>query len=263
MGPRRRGALGGARQGRRERRYAGISARLRTPPRAAQRAPTTQSFIALEALRQSRSERLLERGAAVREDRLAVRASTSSIGRSSSDRSPAAEELRRVALEPGIRADGDPAAAVTHERVAGDERAVVGEPEHRLLDERERQRDDAARRAAAARAVPLLELVRAALRATAHVSRIDTGSPRRSTSRSSASKNRSALRPERAGRSGRSRPPPRSRRSRPPGPSRTPSFQSGCGAVQRQRPGASSDVVTRARVPALRARRTGPARRAR
>src|SRR5215207_8446558 len=50
MTPRRRGALGGARQGRRERRYAGISTRLRTPHRAAQRAPATQRFIALEAL---------------------------------------------------------------------------------------------------------------------------------------------------------------------------------------------------------------------
>ena len=50
MRPRRRGALGGARQGRRERRYAGISARLRTPHRAAQRAPAAQRFIALEAL---------------------------------------------------------------------------------------------------------------------------------------------------------------------------------------------------------------------
>ena len=40
-----------ARQGRRERRYAGISARLRTPHRAAQRAPAAQSLIAFEALR--------------------------------------------------------------------------------------------------------------------------------------------------------------------------------------------------------------------
>ena len=45
MRPRRRGALGGARQGRRERRYAGISARLRTPHRAAQRAPAAQSLL--------------------------------------------------------------------------------------------------------------------------------------------------------------------------------------------------------------------------
>ena len=49
MRPRRRGALGGARQGRRERRYAGISARLRTPHRAAQRGQATQCLIALGA----------------------------------------------------------------------------------------------------------------------------------------------------------------------------------------------------------------------
>ena len=52
MTPRRRGALGGARQGRRERRYAGISARLRTRHRAAQRVPPTQSFISKRARRQ-------------------------------------------------------------------------------------------------------------------------------------------------------------------------------------------------------------------
>jgi hypothetical protein len=50
MWPRRRCVMGGARQGRRERRYAGISARLRTPHRAAQDVPATQSFIVLEAL---------------------------------------------------------------------------------------------------------------------------------------------------------------------------------------------------------------------
>ena len=48
---RRRSALGGARQERRERRYAGISTRLRTSRRAAQRAPATQRFIALVARR--------------------------------------------------------------------------------------------------------------------------------------------------------------------------------------------------------------------
>src|ERR671911_154620 len=42
--------MGGARQGRREGQYAGILARLRTPHRAAQRVPATQSFIVLEAL---------------------------------------------------------------------------------------------------------------------------------------------------------------------------------------------------------------------
>ena len=50
MGPRRRCVMGGARQGRREGQYAGILARLRTPHRAAQRVPATQSFIVLEAL---------------------------------------------------------------------------------------------------------------------------------------------------------------------------------------------------------------------
>jgi len=43
--------MGGASQGRTERRYAGISARLRTLDRAAQRAPAAQSFIAFEALK--------------------------------------------------------------------------------------------------------------------------------------------------------------------------------------------------------------------
>ena len=55
MKPRRRGALGGARQGRREPRYAGISGRLRTPHRAAQRGSAAQGFIAREALNGSRS----------------------------------------------------------------------------------------------------------------------------------------------------------------------------------------------------------------
>ena len=51
MKSRRRNVLGGARQGRRERRYAGISARLRTPHRAVQHVSATQSFISKRALR--------------------------------------------------------------------------------------------------------------------------------------------------------------------------------------------------------------------
>src|SRR6266487_5960553 len=45
MGPRRRGAMVGSWQGRRECPYRQIRARLRTPPGADQRGPTAQCFI--------------------------------------------------------------------------------------------------------------------------------------------------------------------------------------------------------------------------
>ena len=169
---------------------------------------------------------------------------TRSSGSSSSGASAARiDVVRRALVEPRVRADLD-AAVRADQHVAGDQRRVLRQPPERLVDLGHDERLDAGRQPRRARGVALDQLGDAAL-----VPRDgeQNGRPagRAARRRGRAPRGTAPAPPARAGRSGRWPAAPRSRHSRPPAPSRRRSFQSGCGAVQRQRPGTISATFTR------------------